>query len=81
MKIVVVNYGGDNFTPFARLNTKCAYKYGGVDHVYTYTPDDIDVEFRKKHAEILSSSLGGGIGFGNLISSKKPYPKLKMVTI
>lgn len=60
MKIFVVNYGGDNFTPFARLNTKCAYKYGRVDHVYTYTPDDIDVDFRKKHAKILSSSLGGG---------------------
>lgn len=59
-KIVVINYGGDGFTSFARLNTWCAYKYGKVDKVYTYTPEDIDSEFRNAHADILSSSIGGG---------------------
>jgi len=58
-KIVVVNYGGDKYTPFARLNTECAYKYDKVDHVYTYTPKDIDLEFRNAHSDILSSSIGG----------------------
>lgn len=58
--IVAINYSDKNFTASQKYNTETAYKYGGVDKVIEYSPEDIDREFYLKNESILSNKRGGG---------------------
>lgn len=58
--IISINYADDNFREAQKFNTKTAYNKGKVDKVIEYSPNDIDPEFFKKNANILSKKKGGG---------------------
>jgi hypothetical protein len=59
--IVAINYANEKYKKHQRLNTKTAYLFGKVDRVYSFSPEDIDVEFHKKNKEILSHERGNGL--------------------
>ena len=48
--IVAINYADKNFKNAQKLNTKTAYKYGKVDRVVEYTPDDLNVRLKVSHS-------------------------------
>ena len=58
--ILAVNYADRNYKNAQKINAKTAYKYGKVDRVVEYSPNDLSDEFRKKNADILKEQRGGG---------------------
>ena len=59
--IYVVNYADASFSRNRKYSTLTAYKKGKADKVIEYTPDDIDRDFKKKHANIFSYKRGAGL--------------------
>lgn len=57
--IYAINYANEKFRKAQRLNTKTAYKCG-VDKVFSYTPQDIDIEFYEANKQVLDSLRGNG---------------------
>ena len=59
-KIVAICYGDNNFKKQLKVNELTAKKVGKVDEYYSYTFDDIDIDFLKKNKEILYRPRGNG---------------------
>lgn len=58
--IVAVNYSDWKYKKAQKFNSITAIEKGKVDKVISYSPKDIDMEFRKKNASILSQDRGNG---------------------
>lgn len=59
-KIISITYGNKYYKRQLILNKKSALEIGKVDEHYSYGPEDIDKEFRKKNKIILSKKRGNG---------------------
>jgi len=59
-KIVAVTYSNHLYKRQIKLNRKSSLEIGEVDEHYSYGPDDIDDEFKKKNKDILMSKRGNG---------------------
>ncbi len=57
---ILVSYANDVFKPSQKKNTESALSVGGFDHVFAFGPKDLDKDFRKKNAEVLSQHRGNG---------------------
>ena len=73
--IIAINYSDENFKKHQQYNTKTAYKYGKVDKVIEYSPNDIDVTFKSENKDLLSIKRGGGLWIW------KPYFILKTLEL
>lgn len=49
--IVAINYADSTYREAQKFNTKTAYKFGKVDKVIEYGPEDIDVDFIEHNKE------------------------------
>ncbi len=58
--IVAINYSDWKYKKAQKFNSLTAIKKGKVDKVISYSPRDIDAEFRKKNASILNQKRGNG---------------------
>lgn len=59
-KIIGISYANKKYQKQLKINKISALKVGKVDEYYSYGPNDIDSEFRKKNKEILSRERGNG---------------------
>lgn len=59
-KIIGISYGNNIFQKQLKINKKTAILIGKVDEYYSFGPDDIDFEFKKKNQDILSRERGNG---------------------
>lgn len=58
--ILAVTFGDDNFSQSRDYNLKSALKYGHVDKIKKYTPNDLDPFFCESNREILTAKRGAG---------------------
>lgn len=58
--IVAINYSDWKYKKAQKFNSITATQKGKVDKVISYSPKDIDMEFRKKNASILNQDRGNG---------------------
>lgn len=75
--IYAINYANDNYKKVQHLCTKTLYKYGKVDSVIEYGPDDIDLTFRNENSSILSKKKGNGYWLWKPYFVKKTLDSLK----
>lgn len=61
MKKWFITYSNELFAQTREYSLKMAKRVGEFDKVIRYTPDDIDVIFRKQNKEILELSAGNGL--------------------
>ena len=59
-KIVAITYANEDYKLQLKFNKFTAKKVGKVDKFYSYTPQDIDFNFRKENENILSYQRGNG---------------------
>jgi hypothetical protein len=71
--LVALNYANKAYKKHQKLNTKTAYLFGKVDKVYSFSPEDIDIDFYEKNKNILSEKRGNGLWLW------KPYFILKVL--
>lgn len=69
--IVAINYANEKFKKQQIYNSYTAYKYGKVDKVIEYSPDDIDSHFKEENKHIFCYERGDGLWIW------KPYFILK----
>lgn len=69
--IVAVNYANAKYRKAQKFNSKTAISKGKVDKVFSYSPKDLDADFRQKNSTILSQKRGNGYWLW------KPYVILK----
>lgn len=72
--IISINYANKKYESQRRHNTLTAYKYGKIDKVIEYSPEDIDDQFMSDNAKILSCERGAGLWLW------KPYFILKTLS-
>ena len=59
-KIVAISYANYIYFKQLKVNKFSAIKVGKVDKYYSYKPEDIDINFKKKNKDILSRERGNG---------------------
>lgn len=59
-KIVAITFGNSYFRRQIELNRKSALEIGQVNEHYSFSPHDLDNEFKKKNKKILSRGRGSG---------------------
>ena len=59
-KVVAISYANYKYLKQLKINKFTALNVGKVDEYYSYKPDDIDVNFKKKNKDILSRKRGDG---------------------
>ena len=59
-KIVAISYADYKYFKQLKVNKFTAINVGKVDKYYSYKPEDIDINFKKKNKDILSRSRGNG---------------------
>lgn len=59
-KIIAISYSNEKYQRQLKLNKKSALEVGKVDIHYSYGPNDIDPNFKKKNKDILSRTRGNG---------------------
>jgi hypothetical protein len=59
--IAAVTYSTKQFEKSRKLNVKSASCLGKADHIFEFTQDDIDENFKEKNKKILSYSRGAGL--------------------
>ena len=69
--IVAVNYANAKYRKAQKVNSKTAITKGKVDKVISYSPRDLDADFRQKNSAILLQKRGNGYWLW------KPYIILK----
>ncbi len=57
---ILINYSDCSFLRQQQFNSKTGKKYGGFDKIISFSPEDIDSDFRKKNESILVSKRGAG---------------------
>ena len=70
-KVVAISYADEKYFKQLEVNKFSAINVGKVDKYYSYKPDDIDINFKNKHKDILSRKRGNGFWIW------KPYFILK----
>lgn len=58
---ILINYGDIKFSRAKRLNTWTGKHIAKFDKVYSFSPDDIPVDYRKAHEDIFSYKRGNGL--------------------
>lgn len=58
--IVAINYANAKYRQTQKFNSATAIRKGRVDKVISYSPKDVDREFRRKNKRILSQERGNG---------------------
>ena len=58
--LCTLNYADRVFLEQQRRNTRTALSPGGADQVFSFSPSDLEEDFRAKHREILSQPRGAG---------------------
>lgn len=76
--IAAVTYSTDNYESVRKLNVKSAYSKGKADLVFEFTPDDIDEEFKKLNARILSKPRGAGLWLWKPYAIKKALSQINI---
>jgi len=56
----VVNYADEKFYLMQRINSASATRVGGFDNVFSFRAKDMDDDFTRRNAHILSQPRGGG---------------------
>lgn len=69
--IVAINYANAKYRKAQKVNSKTAISKGKVDKVISYSPSNLDADFRRKNSAILSQKRGNGYWLW------KPYIILK----
>jgi hypothetical protein len=59
--IAAINYANEKYRKQQRLNSKTARWFGKVDKVYSFSPEDIDSDFREANKDILSHPRGNAL--------------------
>ena len=59
-KIIAISYSNPKYKKQLEINKKSALENGKVDEYYSYSPEDIDENFRSKNLDILSRYRGNG---------------------
>lgn len=68
---ILINYADVPYRPAQKLNSWTGKHIAHFDKVIEYSPDDLDVDFREKYADILAYKRGNGLWLW------KPYILLK----
>lgn len=71
--IVLVNYGDLKYEKAKKLNNITAKYKGNFDRIYSFSPENIDAQYLKKHEKIFSVQRGNGLWLW------KPYFTLKVL--
>lgn len=58
---VLINYADAKYNPARRCNTWTGLHIAKFDRVFEFSPDDIDIEFKKTHYKILKEKRGNGL--------------------
>lgn len=58
---ILINYADEKYRYTQMINSVTGKMIGGVDKVYSFTPEDIDNDFRKRNYHILSEKRGNGL--------------------
>ncbi|MCX4296503.1 MAG: hypothetical protein OSJ73_05650 [Lachnospiraceae bacterium] len=75
--IVAINYSDWKYKKAQKFNSITATQKGKVDKVISYSPKNIDTEFRKKNASILSQDRGNGFWLWKPYIIKKTLDSLQ----
>ena len=59
-KVILINYANAIFRKSQLKNSKTGIEFGGFQEVISYTPKDIDLEFRAQNTTILKQERGDG---------------------
>ena len=57
---MAITYSNQLYQRQAKLNKKSAFEVGEVDEHYSYGPDDLDLDFKRKNKDILLRKRGNG---------------------
>lgn len=55
-----ISYADEKYKKAQEVHAKFSRWFGGFDKVITYSPDDIDEEFKKKNSDVFFQNRGGG---------------------
>lgn len=58
---VLVNYANETYKKAQIFSSKMGIKKGGFDKVFSFGPEDIDMEYRKAHKNIFEIKRGDGL--------------------
>lgn len=58
--IVAINYADKKYRETQKFNTATAIRKGKADKVISYSPQDVDMEFRRRNRKILRQERGNG---------------------
>ncbi|KWU59138.1 hypothetical protein [Priestia megaterium] len=58
---ILINYANDKYKKTQKFNSFTGKHIGKFDKIYSYSPDDIDYEFREKNKKILEQTRGNGL--------------------
>jgi hypothetical protein len=61
MKISLISYATIEYDKKMKMNALSAKYFGKFDKVYSYSPEDIDDDFKSKNSNILSKKRGAGL--------------------
>lgn len=75
--IVAINYSDWKYKKAQKFNSITATQKGKVDKVISYSPKNIDTEFRKKNASILNQDRGNGFWLWKPYIIKKTLDSLQ----
>ncbi len=70
-RVIAISYSDKNYSMSKKLNLITAKYIGKADCIIAYSPDDLDVDFRRNNSDILSRQRGAGYWIW------KPYILLK----
>ena len=73
--IAVLNYADEKYVDAQSMNSKSALKFG-ADKVFSFGPNDISQDFRKKYSQILSVERGNGLWLWKPYFVKKCLDKM-----
>lgn len=58
---ILINYADDKFKKAQRLNTWTGRHIAKFDKIYSFGPEDIDLNYREQHHDILNVARGNGL--------------------
>ncbi len=61
MKISLLNYSNSDYNTKKKINSFSGKLFGNFNEIYSYSPSDIDDEFKIKNNKILSQNKGAGL--------------------
>lgn len=58
---ILVNYANEKYKKTQKVNSWTGKHIAGFDKIYSFGPEDIDIEYRKMYSDILDNKRGDGL--------------------